>query len=184
MGQQTNAQTEVAGHGGAHEAGASFPPFDQSTFGSQLLWLAITFGLLYYLMSKVALPRIANILEVRRDRIASDLGEAERLKRETDEAIASYEQSLAEARQKAHGIAHTAREEAKSHIEAEFSKVEADIAKQLDAADEKIASVKKAAMGEVDSIANSTAEAVVEQIMGKAVGASEVAEAVAAAKAN
>ena len=184
MGQQTNAQTEVAGHGGGHEAGATFPPFDQSTYGSQLLWLVITFGLLYYLMSKVALPRIANILEVRRDRIASDLGEAERLKRETDEAIASYEQSLAEARQKAHGIAHTAREEAKSHIEAEFSKVEAEIAEQLGAADAKIASVKEAAMAEVDGIANSTAEAVIEKIMGSGVKASDVANAVAAAKAN
>ncbi len=180
--QQTNAQTEVAG--GANEAGGNFPPFDTASFGSQLLWLAITFGLLYYLMSKVALPRIANILEVRRDRIASDLGEAERLKRETDEAIASYEQSLAEARQNAHGIAHTAREEAKSHIEAEFSKVEADIAGQLDAADAKISSVKEAAMGEVDSIAQSTTEAILEQIMGSGVASGDVAGAVAAAKAN
>ena len=59
-----------------------FPPFDSTTFASQLLWFAITFALLYYLMAKVALPRIAGILEDRRDRIASDLDLAERLKRE------------------------------------------------------------------------------------------------------
>lgn len=179
-----NAHTEVAGHGGGHEDGGAFPPFDSTTFGSQLLWLAITFGLLYYLMSKVALPRIANILEVRRDRIASDLGEAERLKRETDEAIASYEQSLAEARQKAHGIAHTAREEAKTQIDAEFAKVEADIAKQLTTADEKISAVKNAAMGEVDAIAQSTTEAILEHLLGSGIAQKDVAEAVAAAKAN
>lgn len=182
--QQTDAHTEVAGHGGGHETGAAFPPFDSTTYGSQLLWLAITFGLLYYLMSKVALPRIANILEVRRDRIASDLGEAERLKRETDEAIASYEESLAEARQKAHGIAHTAREEAKSHIDAELAKVEADIAKQLEAADEKITAVKDEAMTEVDAIAQSTTEAILEQIIGSGVAQKDVADAVASAKAN
>ena len=182
--QQTNAHTEVAGHGGGHEAGGAFPPFDPTTFGSQLLWLAITFGLLYYLMSKVALPRIANILEVRRDRIASDLGEAERLKRETDEAIASYEQSLAEARQKAHGIAHTAREEAKTHIEAELAKVEDDITVQLTAAEEKITAVKNAAMGEVDAIAQSTTEAILEHLLGSGVAKNDVAAALAAAKAN
>ena len=180
---QTNEHTEVAGHGG-HEAGGAFPPFDSTTFGSQLLWLAITFGLLYYLMSKVALPRIANILEVRRDRIASDLGEAERLKRETDEAIASYEQSLAEARQKAHAIAHTAREEAKTQIEAEFAKVEADVTSQLSAAEEKISTVKEAAMAEVDSIAESTTDAILEQLMGASATKKDVTEAVAAAKAN
>jgi F-type H+-transporting ATPase subunit b len=182
-GHAANAHTEVAGNGG-HEAGGAFPPFDPTTFGSQLLWLAITFGLLYYLMSKVALPRIANILEVRRDRIASDLGEAERLKRETDEAIASYEQSLAEARQKAHGIAHTAREEAKTHIEAELSKVEAGISSQLAEADDKITAVKQAAMSEVDAIAQSTTEAILEQLLGSGVAQNDVAAAVAAAKAN
>jgi F-type H+-transporting ATPase subunit b len=180
--QQTNAQTEVASHGA--EAGGNFPPFNSSTYGSQLLWLVITFGLLYYLMSKVALPRIANILEVRRDRIASDLGEAESLKKETDEAIASYEQSLAEARQKAHGIAQSARDTAKADIESKNAEIEADIAKQLAAAEEKISAVKAKAMGEVEEIAQSTTEAILEQIMGSGVAAKDVAEAVAAAKAN
>ncbi|WP_321338729.1 F0F1 ATP synthase subunit B [uncultured Cohaesibacter sp.] len=182
--QQIDAHTEVAGHGGGEGGHSSFPPFDPNTFGSQILWLAITFGLLYYIMSKVALPQIANILEVRRDRIASDLGEAERLKRETDEAIASYEESLAEARQKAHGIANTARGEAKSHIEAEFAKVEADVASQISEADKKIAAVKEAAMGEVDAIATSTTSAILEQILGSSVAEKEVSKAVTTAKAN
>ena len=50
-----------------------FPPFDQSLYPSQLLWLLITFGLFYFLMSRMVLPRIASILEVRRDRISQDL---------------------------------------------------------------------------------------------------------------
>jgi F-type H+-transporting ATPase subunit b len=192
--EQTHAPADQAGHADTthtevmhvdpHEEGGNFPPFDANTFGSQLLWLAITFGLLYYIMSRVALPRIANILEVRRDRIASDLGEAERLKRETDEAIASYEQSLSEARQKAHGIAHTAREEAKAHIDAELTKVEAEIAEQIKDADAKITAVKVEAMGEVDSIAQSTTAAILEKLMGSGLTDKAIAEAVAAAKAN
>lgn len=178
-----HAHSEVAGHGSEHESGA-FPPFDSSTFGSQLLWLAITFGLLYYLMSKVALPRIANILEVRRDRIASDLSEAEHLKQETDEAIAYYEQALSEARQKARGIANTAREEAKSHIDAEFANVESDITTRLSQAEEQIAKVKEKAMVEIDTIAESTAGAILKQILDKDINKGDVAAAVVASKLN
>ncbi len=61
----------------------------QSSFASQLLWLAITFGIFYYLMSKVVIPRISGILGVRRDRITRDLDEAQRLKEESDAALGS-----------------------------------------------------------------------------------------------
>ncbi|MEH0071562.1 hypothetical protein V6L77_16570 [Pannonibacter sp. Pt2-lr] len=73
-----------------------FPPFDPTHFVSQLFWLFVTFLVFYWIMKNVALPRIAGILEDRHDRIAGDLSEAERLKRETDEAIAAYEQALSE----------------------------------------------------------------------------------------
>ena len=73
---------EVTGeHAGEHH---TFPPFDPATFGSQLFWLVILFGLLYILMSRVALPRVGAILEERDNRIAGDLAEAARLKEATD----------------------------------------------------------------------------------------------------
>ncbi len=90
-------------HGGGEHGG--FPPFDPATWGSQVFWLAITFGALLLLMRRVALPRIGGILEDRANRIAGDLAEAGRLKEETDAAIAAYEQALAEARQNGHAIA-------------------------------------------------------------------------------
>ena len=61
---------QEAAHGGAHETG--FPPFNPDSFSSQLIWLAISFGILYLLMSRVALPKIATVLEERHDRIADD----------------------------------------------------------------------------------------------------------------
>jgi F-type H+-transporting ATPase subunit b len=74
-----------------------FPPFDKSTFPSQLVSLSVTFVLLYVLMARVALPRIASILEERRKHAADDLAEAQRFKEQSDAAIVAHEQALADA---------------------------------------------------------------------------------------
>jgi hypothetical protein len=103
------ATTDDAAHAAA-EASGTFPPFDTSTFASQLLWLVIAFGITYYVISKIAGPRISGILEDRHDRIASDIAEAERLKRETDEAMETYEKALADARSRAQALASETRD--------------------------------------------------------------------------
>ena len=90
-----NQHTEVPG--GGHK----FPPLQTETYASQLLWLALTFVGLYLLMSRIALPRIGSIIADRRQRIEGDFAEAERLKRESDAALAGYEKSLADARGRA-----------------------------------------------------------------------------------
>ncbi len=171
------ATSELPG-GDAHGA---FPPFDPETFGSQLFWLAITFGLLYYLMAKVALPRIATILEERNDRIADDLAEAEKLKRETDEAIAAYEQALGEARQNAYGIAQAARDKAKAKIDADRNGIEAGLGDKIKAAEAEIATVTAAALADVDTIARDATEALAEALVGGGASAAEITVAVDAA---
>jgi F-type H+-transporting ATPase subunit b len=164
-----------------HAAEASFPPFDGSTFSSQILWLVITFGLFYLFMSRVVLPRIGSILETRRDRIAQDLNEANRLKEEADQAFAAYEQELADARARAHEIAQAARDAAKADADAERAKIEAEVAGQLEKAEAEIASVKSKALAEVDSIAAETTSAIVRQLIGGTVTKAKVNAAVKAA---
>ena len=68
---QPTAHTEAPG------GKTVFPPFDTKTFPSQLVWLAISFVLLYVLMAKVALPRIGAIFEQRSKRISGDLKSAQ-----------------------------------------------------------------------------------------------------------
>jgi F-type H+-transporting ATPase subunit b len=94
------------------EHGRGFPPFDAQTFASQLFWFALTFIVLYLLMSRVALPRIGTILEDRRKRIESDLAEAQRFKEASDAAIVAHEKALAEARGRAQALANETREKA------------------------------------------------------------------------
>ncbi|MCF6321848.1 MAG: F0F1 ATP synthase subunit B [Rhizobiaceae bacterium] len=155
-----------------------FPPFDPSTFTSQLLWLAITFGIFYFLMARVVLPRIGNILEVRRDRISQDLEEAQRLKEETDASIAAYEQELAEARKNAHTIAREASETAKLAADKERQKTEAKLANTLAQAEQTVRKVKDAALAQIDTIASDTTQAIISRLIGTKVTKAELAKAI------
>lgn len=170
--------TEVAQDGNAK---AAFPPFETQTFPSQILWLAITFGLFYIFLKRVALPRLAGILEVRRDRIAGDLDQAARLKQEADEAIAAYEQGLADARKKAGQIGQKARDGAKAEADAERKRIEAALDTKLAAAEARISDIKASAMKDVGAIAEETAGAIVQALIGDSVAQGDVTAAVRAA---
>ncbi|MEM6615310.1 MAG: F0F1 ATP synthase subunit B [Pseudomonadota bacterium] len=152
----------------AEQSGGTFPPFDTSTFPSQLLWLALSFGVLYYLMSSTIIPRIGGIIEDRRSRIANDLAEADRLRAETDDAIAAYEQELAEAKQKASAIAQKTRDQINAELDEKRAEIDADLAEKAATAAKRIAETRSEAMAEVGGIASDTASAVVEAILGKA----------------
>lgn len=157
---------EVGIQGDEHVTGV-FPPLDASTYPSQLLWLAITFAALFFIMKKIALPRIGSVLEERSDRIQGDLAEAERLRQKVDQAIATYEAALAEARKNAQSIAEQSRVENKAKLDAERARVEAELVKKVAEAEARIAVTKTEALGHVDEIAADTAQAVVAQLVGK-----------------
>ena len=148
------------------EAPIGFPPFDASTFASQILWLVICFGALYLIISRVAIPRIGGIIDTRRDKVEGDLAEADRLRQETDKAIADYEAALAAARQKAHGIAEETRAGVKADLDAKRAKVEGELAQKVSAAEAGIQSSKQEALGHVDEIAADTAAALVTRLTG------------------
>ncbi len=178
----THAEGQAHTETGPDHSSSGFPPFDSSTFPSQLLWLAITFGLFYLFLKNVVLPRVGSILEVRRDRIAQDLDQAARMKGEADAAVAAYEQDLAEARNKANSIGQQARDGAKAEAEAARKEVEASLDTKLADAEKHIASIKAAAMKEVGTIAGDTAAAIVEQLVGGKADKAVIADAVKAAR--
>jgi F-type H+-transporting ATPase subunit b len=169
---EPTAHTEApAGHN-------AFPPFQTENFPSQLVWLALTFVLLYALMSKVALPRIGSILAERSKHIADDLAEAERFKEQSAAANAAYEKSLADARARAQGIASAMREKQAAEAEATNKRLEAELHERLAASEQSIAATRSAAMGNVGAIATDTAAAIVERLIGRAPADHEVSAAV------
>jgi F-type H+-transporting ATPase subunit b len=160
-GQKTGAHTEAeGGHGGA------FPPFESSTFASQLVSLVIAFVALYLIVSRIALPRVGSLLDERQNAIDRDLTDAQKLKDESDSALKAYESELAAARSRAQAIGAETREKLNAASEAERKTLEERLSHKLAEAEKTIASTREAAMRNVRGIAADAAAAIVQQLTG------------------
>jgi F-type H+-transporting ATPase subunit b len=169
----TNTHTEVPSG-----AKAPFPPFQKETFASQIVWLVVTFVALYLLISRIAIPRIGGIIEDRARRIEGDFAAAQRMKQESEAALAAYEKSLAEARNRAQAIGTEIRDRLHAEAEVKRKALEATLNTQLADAEKQIAATKSAAMANVRGIAIDAAAAIVERLIGSAPAAPAVAAAV------
>lgn len=164
----------------AAQKSGGLPQLNTQDFAPQLIWLAITFGLLYLALSWFVLPKVGSVLSDRKAKIDGDLADAAKLKGETDKALADYEKALADARAKASGIAKDTRQKVGSETEAEKARVEADLASKLQAAEARISATKTKALESVNEIAAGTASAVVGRLIGQDVSAADVAAALKA----
>ena len=158
------------------------PQLNPLDWAPQLVWLLITFGILYLLMVYVALPRIGGVIEKRAAHIANDLAEADKLRRKTEEAIAAYEQALAEAKQKAHAIVEEGRAKLKDETAKERAKLEAELAKKSAEAEARIEAAKNSAMKEVNAVAADVAADIVRRLIGISPPKVKIDKAVQAAR--
>jgi F-type H+-transporting ATPase subunit b len=169
-----NAGTTAPAGGGQAKV---FPPLDSGTFAPQLVWLALTFGLLYLLLKRIVLPRVSEVIEERGDRIKRDLAQAEKLKVDTEQALANYEKALGEARALAGVIAKDMRDTLTAEVDKERAKVEEQIASKLLEAEARIADSKSKALASVGDIAGDIAGDIVTRLIGKEVTKDEVRRA-------
>jgi F-type H+-transporting ATPase subunit b len=166
------AQNKATTHGTVEHAAShgegEFPPFNTATYPGQLIWLALTFGFLYYMMAKVIVPRLSILLENRRVTIASDLDEAAGMRRRAEEAGAAYESSMAEARARAKAIAQETRDTLTAEADTRRKALEAELATRLAESEATIRTRTEEAMASVRGIAADTATAIVEHLTGRA----------------
>jgi F-type H+-transporting ATPase subunit b len=173
------AGTQVPGGAGHADV---FPPFDTTHFPSQLLWLVITFGALYLLMSKIALPRVAGILETRQAKITGDLDSATAMQKQAEDAGKAYDRTLADAKGKAQALAQETHAKLAAETESNRKALDADLNAKIAAAEAQIVDTKARAMANVDEIARDAATAIVQHLTGQTPDAGAIAGAVAAAK--
>src|SRR5512143_2540561 len=112
------------------------PQFDPAVWTPQLVWLAISFIVLYLLMAKVALPRVTEVLEEREERINESLRKAEMLRLRAEDAIAAYERTIADVRAKAAEEVRTAREQAAAASAQRGAELSDRLAREIGAAEE------------------------------------------------
>jgi F-type H+-transporting ATPase subunit b len=178
------AVSEGAEHGaGTEHAPGAFPPFESANFAPLIIWLALSFGLLYLLMSKIALPRVEGILHARAGKIRDDLKEAHLFRAKSQEAAEANDKKIADAKAAAQAVAQETQTKLNAESEAKRHALEADLNGKLVAAEAQIAQKKAEAMSHVGDIAKEAAAAIVEHITGKPADAKTVAAAVASDKA-
>lgn len=166
----------------AESRSSDFPPFDATNFAPQLVWLALAFGALYLLMSRIALPRVEGILKERSAHISADIAAAIAMQKQADAAGAAYEKTLAEAKARAQATAQETHARLAAESQAKRKLLEDDLGAKLAAAEAEIAATKAQAMSNVEAIAREAAAAIIEHITGQGAEAEEIAKAVAAAR--
>ena len=161
-------------------AEGGLPQLDIATFPTQIVWLFITFTVLYILMSKVALPRVGEVLEERQNKINDALGKAEDLNAKANAAAEAYEASLTDARAKAVEAIMTVREEANAESAAKHAALSAKLVEQVKTAEAVVTKAKDAAISNITDVSIDVAAAAVEKLVGEAPKDKAVTDAVSA----
>ncbi|MGB0959667.1 MAG: F0F1 ATP synthase subunit B' [Halocynthiibacter sp.] len=165
-----------AGHGAAdmahaaagHGESAGMPQLDFSTFGNQIFWLMLTLLAIYFILTRIALPRISSVLSHRQGQITGDIAAAEDLKQKAVEAEEAYNKALIEARAEAAQIVEQTKAEIKADLDAATAKADAEIAAKASESEAAIAEIRKDAVKSVKAVAKDTAKEIVGALGGKA----------------
>ena len=145
------------------------PQLDAATFPSQIFWLVVSFALLYWLMSSVALPRIEKIIEERRNRVDTDLAKAAQMKSEAEAVIAAYEKALTEARAAAQATVRETNERMNAESAERQRVAGARLAEQAKEAEQRILQARDAALANIRTVAVEVARAAAERLTGAGV---------------
>jgi F-type H+-transporting ATPase subunit b len=169
-----------AGHD-AHGAKPGLPQLDTTTFASQLFWLLISFAILYFVISRIAAPKIGGVIEGRATRIRDDVNAAGEAQRAGEEAIANYEKALSEARGRALKIGEEIRAKVQAEINAQSEAASKQLAADMQRAEARVREARANAMARVGDVAREAAADIVTKLTGEVATATEIDAAVAGA---
>jgi len=175
--ENTEVKAGTLAEGGEKHEGGAFPPFDSTHFASQLFWLAIVFAAIYMLMSRIALPRVADILENRRLKIAKDVQDASNLQAQAEAAGVAHTKSLSDARAQAQAMGQAQRDALAADSEAKRKAHETALNAKMAEAEANITATKAKAMESVEGIAHEAATTIIQQILGRAPSMDAIAKA-------
>jgi F-type H+-transporting ATPase subunit b len=153
------------------------PQLEFSTFPNQIFWLVVAITALYFILSRVALPRIGSVLAERAGTIANDIAAAEQLKLQAAEAEAAYNKALDDARAAAAKVIAQTRADIQADLDAAIARADAEIAARAAEAEARLAEIRAQAADAVAEVARDAAAEIVASF-GVAADAAKVAAAV------
>ena len=153
-------------------------------FASQFFWLAIVFGLIYFVIGRGMLPKIEATVDARDRKIAEDLAEAERARARADEIEESHRLETERSRAEALKVTQAAKDAASREREARVKAADVETAARVDAAEARLRSAAEATMAEIETVAAQAAQEMVERLSGTSVSREEAQAAVRANLAN
>lgn len=159
--------TDTLGEGAASacvDAGGGaigLPQLCPDWMGNQIVWLVIALIVIFFILSRIALPRIAAVLAERQGTITNDLAAAEDLKEKASDAEDAYNKALADARAQAQEIIAEAKAEINAELEEATRKADAEIAAKAAEGEKAIADIRANAMESVKEVAKDTAKELV-----------------------
>lgn len=149
-----------------------------ATYASQIFWLLITFGLLYFVVGRGMVPKIQATVDAREGRIAGDLAAAEAARAEADRVEAAWRAEMDAARVAAMAETNAAKARATHAFESQVKAADADLAERLGHHDLAIANAKAAAMANLQTVAVDAARDLVVKLSGVQVDEAAAADAV------
>lgn len=141
--------------------------FNDPMMVAQIVWLLIIFGLMYFIVSRYALPQVGAVLEERRRRIEADLEAAQAAKQRADAALAEHQAATARARAEAQAAISAAVQEAQAEATRRAEALNARLNAQIEEAERRIARARDQAMGALRQVATETTDALLNRLIGK-----------------
>ena len=155
-----------------------------STFGSQLFWLLLTFGIVYFLIGRSMLPKIQSTVDTRNKRISDDLEAARIAQKQAEDIEEQYKARQLSDREQAQKITTEAKAEATKASEKKVRAADKKIAGKIAAAEADIAEQTQAALTEIEDVAAGAAQDIVSRLTSAKVTKAEATKAVKGALAN
>jgi len=172
----------VAGASGAAAAGGGMPQLNFHDFTPQIVWLLISFVVLYLVMSKLAIPAISDTLDRRQARIQSDLDAAEKASEGTRALVAAYEKRLADAREEARRLHREQAEADSAAASARLAALGNTLNARIEEAEKRIAGQRAQVVESLEDMAHDIAADVYSKLAGQPADAGALKAKVAAAK--
>jgi F-type H+-transporting ATPase subunit b len=137
-------------------------------FANHIFWLVVALVGIFFVLTKIALPRIGAVLAERSGTISNDLAAAEDLKRQAEEAEAAYNTALANARAEAQRISQETRDAIKADLDTAIAEADAQIAERTAESEKQIAEIRAGSADSIKQVAKDIASDIVSALGGTA----------------